>query len=769
MRTLFLSTLATFLMASGFATLLEEVTRPQPGRSMRFSTGLYDPESNADAYHIMGGQKLTFCELEGPGEVRRIWFTIMGDDRRYPRTLVMRWYWDDSEIPSVEAPIGDFFCAGNGMKANVSTLPIEVTSYGRALNCFWRMPFKKKARLELEHQGYGRLTVYCQVSWQKFDSLPDDTLYFHARYYQEAAPPPRFRPYTVADITGQGQMVGVVLSSQNTFESWFGEADDRYYIDGEEEPSLVGTGTEDYFTDAWNLRTFTNFNAGVTIKEPNAEDCRVTMYRWHLHEPITFQKSLKVEVERRSFLAYRDPATGRMISHDFKFRPDFWSSVAFWYQKGVCQSWPALAPASERIMPEVFLETADLAEAGKLRASEGCTPIKRSNRVCNKKEHMFMANTKVGSWLEVPCRIDNPGRYSISVYQSLFKDRGIWKVSLSGGSLAEPIILDASLDFFDPWLAWKENYPENEIYGTWREKKLGIHKLAAGDYTFRFECVGSHILSFDPRTNDRGYNLALDGISLRKMPIDDHEKWTREYLAEEEKLFAGMIQKAKDDVAALAKAIQAYKKDKGAYPDSLQQLLDGNYVKQIPRDPWNQNYQYVAPGRFNPHGFDVWSWHGNSRRSSEWIGNWTTPYRADNAIEGEDMKPAAGARSIAQEYNVRSIPPSSGGTHRLIRLRNPGDWAELALPQPMEPGRYNIDLCLVKSWDYGVVQFYLNGRKLGEPIDTWSKTADRIVVPLGAYDLTDKQHVLKVEALGKNEASQSYLCGLDAVIMTRIP
>ena len=768
MRSLGTLSLLVLITLAGSATLLEEVTHQQPGRSMRFSTGVYDPESNADAYHIMGGQKLTFCELTGPAEIKRIWMTIMGDDRRYPRNLVMRWYWDDSPIPSVECPAGDFFAAGNGMKANVSTLPIEVTSYGRALNSFWHMPFHKKARLEFEHQGYGRLTVYCQVSWQQLESLPADTLNFHARYYQEAAPPPRFKPYPVANIVGEGQMVGVILSSQNTFDSWFGEADDRYYIDGEDEPSLVGTGTEDYFTDGWNLRTFTNLNAGVTIKEPNGEDARMTLYRWHLHEPITFKKSLKVEVERRSFLAYRDEKTGKMISYDFKFRPDFWSSVAFWYQKGVCESWPALAPAAQRIMPEVFVETADLAEAGQLRASEGCTPIKRSNRVCNKKEHMFMANAKVGSWLDVPCTIKDAGRYSITVYQSLFKDRGMWKVTLSGGPLAAPIVLDASMDFFDPWLARPENYPENEIYGTWQEKKCGIHKLAAGEYTIRFECVGSHVLSFDPKTNRQGYNLALDGISLRKMPIDDHEAWTRQYLADEEKLFAGMIQKAKDDVAALAKAAEAYKQGKGSYPESLEQLLESGSV-QIGRDPWNQKYQYLAPGRFNPNGFDVWSWHGNSRRSSEWIGNWKTPYRADNAVEGEDMKASAGARSIRQEYNVRSIPPSSGGMHRLIQFKEQGDWTELALPEAMEPGRYDIDVCLVKSWDFGTLQFYLDGKKLGEPIDTYSKEADRIVVPVGALDLTQKEHVLKVEAVGKAEGSESYLCGLDALIMTRIP
>jgi hypothetical protein len=242
------------LFAGGtcLADVLDEVTHQQQGTTKRFSTGLFDPESNTDAYHLAPGERRTFAELEGPGEIRHIWFTVAGD-RRYPRSLVLRIYWDGAEVPSVETPIGDFFAAGNGMKANVSTLPIEVTSYGRALNSYWHMPFRKKARVELENQSPRRLCVYCQIDWLQRPSLREDTLYFHARYHQEFPVKP-FTPYTIFEGQGEGQYVGQVLSTQNSLGSWYGEADDRYYIDGEETPSLVGTGTEDFFTDAWNRR-----------------------------------------------------------------------------------------------------------------------------------------------------------------------------------------------------------------------------------------------------------------------------------------------------------------------------------------------------------------------------------------------------------------------------------------------------------------------------------------------------------------------------------
>lgn len=146
-----------FLAAESLSLYAEDqlsvITRKQEGRRMRNSSGLFDPESNADSFRIQPGETVVLAELEGPGEIQHIWFTIGAYDRRYPRTMVFRIYWDEARIPSVETPLGDFFAAGHGMRTNVSTLPIEVTSYGRALNCYWKMPFRKKARLTMTNEG----------------------------------------------------------------------------------------------------------------------------------------------------------------------------------------------------------------------------------------------------------------------------------------------------------------------------------------------------------------------------------------------------------------------------------------------------------------------------------------------------------------------------------------------------------------------------------------------------------------------------------------
>jgi hypothetical protein len=622
---------------------LSEIARKQPGQRMRNSSGLFDPESNIDALTIAPGATVVLAEFDGPGEIQHIWFTIGALERRYPRTLVFRIYWDESKIPSVETPLGDFFASGHGMRANVSTLPIEVTSYGRALNCYWKMPFWKKAKLTMTNEGERDITsCYFYIDWVKLDELPPNTLYFHARYNQEWPVKP-FTYYRLLDVEGDGQYVGSVISLHSAVGSWFGESDDHFTIDGEDVPSLVGTGFEDYFSDAWNLRLFSNLNAGITIREWNGEDARITGFRWHIQDPIMFKKSLKVDVERRSYVSVENPRTGKAESGDFKYRPDFCSSVAFWYQGTVAKPWKPFPTVKERLMPEIWVEPREMAELppdkSPLRTSPGLKPESRPNRVGWRKRAFVMSNDRIGAWLELPFEVREGGRYSISVFPILFRDNGIWKLSLSGPGFDK--VLASRLDFWDSYLAWKENYPENEQFGTLVEEKVGIFDLKPGRYTFRFECVGSNVQSFDEKMGKNGYNMRLDALSVRKLPWGDMSVWYENYLAQEKILFEKKIADAKAAVGDLTKAAAAFKEDFGEYPARLEYLLErpaemnkcgpvnqGHwpYLKgrQLSLDPWGQPYQYLVPGRNNPGSFDIWSFHGNSRDPNVWIGNWAT-------------------------------------------------------------------------------------------------------------------------------------------------
>ncbi len=640
--------LAFLLFCESFSTFaqgpLSVITRKQAGRRMRNSSGLFDPESNADSFRIQPGETVVLAELEGPGEIQHIWFTIGAYDRRYPRTMVLRIYWDDAKIPSVETPLGDFFASGHGMRTNVSTLPIEATSYGRALNCYWKMGFHKKARITMTNEGLRPITSnYFYIDWVKLDKLPPDTLYFHARYNQEWPVKP-FTYYTLLEVEGDGQYVGSVINLHSSVGSWFGESDDHFYIDGEEEPSLVGTGFEDYFTDAWNLRLFSNLNAGITIREWNSEDARITGFKWHIQDPIMFKKSLKVEVERRSYVTVKNPRTDEEVRGDFKYRADFCSSVAFWYQRTIASPWKAFPPVNERLMPEIWIEPREMAELPPekcpIRTSTDLKPEALYNRTGWRKLMFYMYNDRPGAWFELPFEVEREGRYSLSVFPILFKENGIWRISLSGSGFDK--VLAPRLDLWDPFLSWQENYPENEQFGTNVERKLGIHDFRPGKYVFRFECVGTNPLSYDEKTGKNGYSIRLDALSVRMLPWGDMSVWYEEYLKKEAVLFAAKEEEARKTVNELAKAIQDYKEDFLSYPESLDVLIERPaemnrvttkrpvrwpYFKgnRIPLDPWGQKYRYRFPGHYNPGSFDVWSVHGHSRDPSLWIGNWESP------------------------------------------------------------------------------------------------------------------------------------------------
>ncbi|NCO38262.1 MAG: hypothetical protein COZ06_20365 [Armatimonadetes bacterium CG_4_10_14_3_um_filter_66_18] len=768
----------SLLPGSGAAEVLAEITRPVAGRPMRASSGLFDPESNRDAHHVRAGQRFVLAELEGPGEIRHLWFTLASRDRRYPRTMVLRVFYDGSGVPSVESPIGDFFCAGNGMKANVSSIPVEVSSYGRALNCYWRMPFRRRCVIEVHNQSRETCTVYFQCDWLKLDALPEDAYYFHARYRQEYPAAP-FSWYTLFEGEGEGQYVGTVFSSQNTVASWFGEADDRFYVDGEEVPSIIGTGTEDYFNDAWNLRLTAHGRVGTTICETKGDERRVTAYRWHLEDPVPFKKSLKVEIERRSFLEVADPETGKRTTHDFKYRPDYCSSVAFWYQRGIARPTKQLAPVEERVLPEVWIEPAWIID--KVRTSPGLAPRNAANRTCNLNRFFYLRNDEVGGWVELPVTLPERGRYAVSVFQNLYKHFGIWKVTLRGEGFEK--VLAERLDFRDYLEGNQENWPENFHHGTTVETKVGTHTLGAGDYYLRFECVGANPLSEHPETGEfgNGYSLGLDAIDFRRLSLDDPHAWMQDYLQKEETLLAAWQREAGDTVAALAKAAADFRRDAGAYPHTLAELLGTPHWTgdRTLLDPWHQPYCYREPGVVHPGSFDVWSVHGNSRDPSTWIGNWRNPLALANEVapgwrvfEGESLEAArrsAGAGTARQQTASYGNAPLSGTGLLFLRLDAPGDWVEVELPGKLAAGKYQAYALPVTSWDYGLCQWSLNGTPLGAPFDAHSQTLGVEALPGTVVALGEGPSVLRIEATGKDEYANGHNAGLDALVLKPLP
>ena len=526
------------------AQTLESITQPQKGRSMRATSG--NPYNNSDSMKFEIGETKTIALLEGPGKVTHIWLVPSSMDIRYPRALVLRIYWDGSDIPSVEAPFGDFFAVGNGMRAVVNSLPVKVSSYGRGYNCYWQMPFRKQAKITISNESDKEpASCYFQVDWVKYDQEPETVMYFHARYHQEY-PPEMGKPYTVFIGKGKGHYVGTVLSSQNGIGHWFGEGDDYFYIDGEEVPSILGTGTEDYINEAWNMRVHSSLFTGCTVFEPRAPDARITAFRWHIPDPVIFSRSLEFTIERRGYVMN---SKGEVVSRS-GLRPDYWSSVSIWYQDTIAEPWCKFPLYKERVNPEIVLHLPQVIET--IRYSDGVElEVNLYNRATWTKPWFRVKNDTVGSWIEIPFNIKEKGRYSISLFQHLREDNGIWKVYIDNKELYEageshiaggyrvslvnqlpPEKMNKTLDFFN---VYRKDEHEDYIYGQRRERKIGLFEFEPGEHSIKLVCIGANPLSVDPETGKRGYNLSADVLSIRKIPFENMDQWIEKMLELEKK------------------------------------------------------------------------------------------------------------------------------------------------------------------------------------------------------------------------------------------
>jgi len=339
---------ACVLAAAGLSgqDLLEKLGRPQGFVSKRVSS--HDRTGgNKDSLTIEHGATAVLAEIKGPGAVHHIWVTIAAE-AFYGRKIVLRAYWDGEANPSVEAPVGDFFGVGHGLNRNLTSLPVACSSEGRARNCYWFMPFRKSARITVTNEGAETVPAfYHYIDYRELPSLPADTPTFHAQYRQET-PCASGRNYVLLDAAGRGHYVGCSLSVLQRAMGWWGEGDDMIFVDGERAPSLHGTGSEDYFSDAWGMREGQNLFYGCPLQEEDFQvGSKATVHRFHIPDPIPFTKSIRVEIEHGH-------------AND---RSDNYASVAFWYQTEPHKALPPLAPVGERLPfafepPEDFIAPA---------------------------------------------------------------------------------------------------------------------------------------------------------------------------------------------------------------------------------------------------------------------------------------------------------------------------------------------------------------------------------------------------------------------------
>jgi len=266
------------------------------------------------------------------GAIQQIWCTPSGACR----FAILRFYWDGETEPSVECPLGDFFASGWGQYAQVNSLPVCVNP-GSAYNCYWEMPFRKGFKITLENIADERFTIYYQINYT-LTEVPADAAYFHAQF-RRVNPLPYKDVYTILDgVKGWGHYVGTYLAWGVHNNGWWGEGEIKFFMDGDTKfPTIAGTGTEDYFCGSYDFDAkapdgssqYHEFSTPYTgLAQVLRGDGhyqvqqRFGLYRWHIMDPIRFEKDLKVTIQA---LGWRSGGRYLPLQDDI-------ASVAFWYQ-----------------------------------------------------------------------------------------------------------------------------------------------------------------------------------------------------------------------------------------------------------------------------------------------------------------------------------------------------------------------------------------------------------------------------------------------------
>ena len=307
-----------------------------PGEGGKTASNLGAGRKGAPARDIQPGETVQLCDIKGPGTIRHIWMTTSGDPA-IQRECVIRAWWDGQDHPSLECPIGDLFGIAHG----------KITSYQSAVhscgptggrNLWLPMPFTQRARFTFTNEGKKPVTLFYQMTYTVGDKHARDVGRLHVLFRRENPTTEKKDFELLPQRTQAGRFIGSVIGIRNLHPSqWWGEGEIKVYMDGDKAwPTIVGTGSEDYVGLAWGIQQAPFLYNGCSLNEKNF----VTMYRWHLADPIAWRKEARIAIQQIAYKKGLEETT------------DDWSCATFWYER--------IPSAKLPVLPEVNARTADL-------------------------------------------------------------------------------------------------------------------------------------------------------------------------------------------------------------------------------------------------------------------------------------------------------------------------------------------------------------------------------------------------------------------------
>lgn len=723
---------------------------------------------------IPPGQTVTIADIDGPAIVRAIKLYPASQQRYVWRKVVLTGTWDGSDWPQVHTPIGPFF-GFDWNTAEYASVPSgckDGTAYS-----YWPMPFRKRGKLELTNHQLTSVRVDVEVSWAPAPELPPDMLYFFARWRSE--PNSVTFDYPFLETAGRGHFVGVAMPIDHPLAGWWGEGDEKVWVDDDDWPRFVGTGSEDYFGDAWGILYLNGPSWGCS----SFTGIRTCNYRWHFMDLIPFEKRMRMTIEN-----YGPNGAGPRGQYEY-------TSTAFWYQA-------ELAPPFEQLQGVVFTGGADpkgkpepQTYANRIFQKIGSDALRTYGR---SEANVFEAEDLLR--LSVRNGVGHIVTDAAEPYE-LSRERGVdFGEVQPGATLADFTVPNRTAGVYTPEILIAPLKDSAQINLVINGTRLEVDRLVnPGTVRLHPAPIGSGPFSATFMAATGGHAI-IDGIRLTPAPR------ARAAMEAEEVTIVGSRGGSSAPTPgpaavqfSAARALEWNGVNVGAsvtvrFPDpqvpscTLGVVAETGpdaptiqaYIKDQPAGPPLDLYQpqkgvmpVPAPLTTVQQGSTVVEIRvvgTNPASSSHRLA--LDYFRYEPQILSADS--AEGVRAFvlgthASAYEIQSLGPAySAGHHLWIQPSSRNAYVDLVV-EVGQAGEYDFGVRLTRSWDYAIVQVSLDGQSIGAPINAYAAEVTRgEITSLSKHKLEAGRHILRLQAVDKDEGSAGYLMGLDDLVITRV-